>query len=54
MKTPKHSGFEYPISGVIIPKEYRIEKDENGLIHYIAPKGAEIPEELKGTIEEEK
>ena len=48
------SGFSCPIYGVLVPKEYRTETDENGICHIYAPKGAEIPEELKGYVEEEK
>ena len=49
-----HSGFEAPPRFLTIPKDYRTEVDKDGFIHIYAPKGAEIPEELKRIVEEEK
>ena len=52
-KTIKHCGFEAPTYGVRIPREYKTVTDENGIVHIYAPKGADIPEELKPYVEEE-
>ena len=49
-----HSGFECPTYGVIVPKDYKIEKDKDGIIWLIPPKGAEVPKDLKYCCKEAK
>lgn len=53
MEKVMHSGFDCPAYGVIIPKEFKMKKDENGLVYFVAPKGAKIPDELKYCCKEE-
>ena len=50
----KHSGFECPIKFVTVPKNYKRVVGEDGLIYFIPPKGAEVPEELRHACDSQK
>lgn len=49
----KKSGFDCPVYGVVIPKEYKSVKDKDGIVRIYAPKGTEVPEELKPYVDGE-
>ena len=37
-KTPKHSGFEAPVKGVVLPKGTTFKKGKNGVVTPVLPK----------------
>ena len=41
-----YSGFEAPVYGVAVPKDYKTEVID-GIVYLVPPKGANVPDELK-------